>query len=452
MENKINIAELLKDCPKGMELDCTAYEGIITLDEVTNSESYPIKVNISYGNGSFAFATLSKYGQTDGTTFNKCVIFPKGKITWEGFTPPCCKFEDGDILAYTRRSHTTVFIYRNKDSEPKFTTSFYVGYTIGVCYHDFHIYNQSTLIALNDNCDDVRLATEEEKQKLFQAIEENGYKWNAETKTLEKLIESKFKIGNWYQCTKDFFGKGVTFDKNTTYYCAKEGCLQDEYRCHIAIIKDLYDNFKLWTIQDAKDGDVLAAYECLVLFKKLDGLNIKCYCTYHFMNNPSFYVDTLQNKDAFHPATKEEKQKLFDAIKAEGYHWNSETKTLEKLPKFKVGDKVKYKNTNICKCIKRYNDILNYYVTSDDYIINLEKQDDWKLIPNKFDITTLKPFESRVLVRNVNGDLWKPAIYGFSHSNGCYVVGGVYWGQCIPYDVNKELLGTTNNPEDYGSR
>ena len=28
---------------------------------------------------------------------SKCVIFPKGKTTWEGFVPPC-KFKDGDIL------------------------------------------------------------------------------------------------------------------------------------------------------------------------------------------------------------------------------------------------------------------------------------------------------------------------------------------------------------------
>lgn len=26
MENKINVAELLKDCPKGIESDCTIYE------------------------------------------------------------------------------------------------------------------------------------------------------------------------------------------------------------------------------------------------------------------------------------------------------------------------------------------------------------------------------------------------------------------------------------------
>ena len=38
----------------------------------------------------------------------------------------------------------------------------------------------------------VRFATEEEKQKLFQAIKDNRYKWNAETKTLKKLVEPRF--------------------------------------------------------------------------------------------------------------------------------------------------------------------------------------------------------------------------------------------------------------------
>lgn len=28
MENKINIAELLEDCPKGMELDCIIYDNV----------------------------------------------------------------------------------------------------------------------------------------------------------------------------------------------------------------------------------------------------------------------------------------------------------------------------------------------------------------------------------------------------------------------------------------
>ena len=48
------------------------------------------------------------------------------------------------------------------------------------------------------------------------------------------------------------------------------------------------------------------------------------------------------NKTNLRLATEEEKQKLFDAIKTNGYCWNAETKTLEKLPKFKVRDRIKY--------------------------------------------------------------------------------------------------------------
>ena len=191
MENKINIAELLKDCPKGMELYSPIF-GEVYLDKIRPHLAIVVTTDKEQGDFKEEFFYDGRYGMN-----GECMLFPsKGKTTWEGFHRP---FKDGDILAYTS-SHTTVFIYRNKDNEPKFTTSFYFGYTIGVCYCDFHIYNQSTLIALNGDCD-VRLATEEEKQKLFDAIKANGYKWNAETKTLEKL--PKFKEIHFYKDYKD---------------------------------------------------------------------------------------------------------------------------------------------------------------------------------------------------------------------------------------------------------
>lgn len=155
---KINIAEILKDCPKGMELDCTVLDNIV-FDSISNGV-YPIKVITKDGSKSL---NLTKYGCTSENKNAKCVIFPKGKTTWEGFQRP---FKDGDILAYTS-SYTNVFIYRNKDNEPKYTTSFYVGYTIGVENHNFHVYNKSILIALNENCE-VRLATEEEKTETLR--------------------------------------------------------------------------------------------------------------------------------------------------------------------------------------------------------------------------------------------------------------------------------------------
>jgi hypothetical protein len=90
---KINIAELLKDCPKGMELDCLMY-GNVTLIKVKNlNDKYPIIIKTKSG----YLTNLTKYGQDINIEEAKCVIFPKGKTTWKGFVPPC-KFKDGDVI------------------------------------------------------------------------------------------------------------------------------------------------------------------------------------------------------------------------------------------------------------------------------------------------------------------------------------------------------------------
>lgn len=151
--------------------------------------------------------------------------------------------------------------------------------------------------------------------------------------------------------------------------------------------------------------------------------------------------------------TKEEIKKLFDAIKANGYKWNSYTNTLEKLviPRFNVGDKVKDKNNRvwfIVQVSEKHFDISSV-PNAEGYFVPIDDQDNYELVPNKFDITTLIPFESKVLVRSADGDLWKPAIYGFSTSKGCYVVGGVHWHQRIPYEGNEHLLGTTDDCDEY---
>ena len=151
-------------------------------------------------------------------------------------------------------------------------------------------------------------------------------------------------------------------------------------------------------------------------------------------------------------ATEDEKAKLFQAIKDNGYHWNIETKTLEKLvkPNFKVGDRIILKDNPHNIPSKRIKAVTkNLYILENEGFFYIDSADKKYVLENKFNITTLKPFESRVLVRNTNRELWKPAIYGFSHSKGCFVVGGVYWAQCIPYDVNKELLGTANDCNNF---
>ena len=239
-------------------------------------------------------------------------------------------------------------------------------------------------------------------------------------------IEPKFKIGNWYQCTKSFYGKGVIFTKNTAYYCAQKGCLQDEYGCHIAIVKDLYDNFKLWTIQDAKDGDVLAIswwedenfWEKIIIFKKYHNEGVKGL---YGMPCVEGYGNTFKNgKIAFtdekvpsysktwtrnlRPATKVQRDVLMKAMNDAGYKWNAETKTLEKL------------------------------------------------VEPKFDPKTLQPFD-KVLVRDNYKEEWSCNFFSHISNDDVYhpyITLNIGYIFCIPYNEDtKHLVGTKEEAPEY---
>ena len=278
---KINIAELLKDCPKGMELDCTMYDNC-TYAGIEDVGYIDILINTPSGR-----IRLTKEGCYIRHNDNaKCVIFPKGKTTWEGFAPPC-QFKDGDIVVTT--------------------------------------------------------------------------------------------LGN------------------------------------IAIIRK--------------------------------PIGEELFYIYGLMVGNGFYKDETVKVVVERPATEEEKQKLFDAIKANGYKWNPETKTLEKLinkNKFVVGTTI----TNgkiISKIVSR--DIESYQLENGNYVFYNEVHN-WELVPDKFDISTLKPFD-KVLYRMRNNDTWCAGFFNFYKNNNCFVIGIAIAHQCIPYEENKHLLGTTNDCDDF---
>lgn len=169
---KINIAELLKDCPKGMELDCTLYDDI-TFNRVQGNEY--IIINRGY-NGDEVH--LTKYGQIFNSNDAKCVIFPKGKTTWEGFHRP---FNDGDII--TNNEFIAIF------------HKFECGHMYYHCWYNSHTDTSKFKIDFGIGfIDEYHLATEEEKAKLFDAIKANGYHWNEETKTIEKLMDQSLRL------------------------------------------------------------------------------------------------------------------------------------------------------------------------------------------------------------------------------------------------------------------
>lgn len=61
------------------------------------------------------------------------------------------------------------------------------------------------------------------------------------------------------------------------------------------------------------------------------------------------------------------------------------------------------------------------------------------------DEPSFKPFD-KVLVRDSIDDEWMPDFYAHSLSVGHYVITGGEWSQCIPYEGNEALLGTTDSP------
>jgi hypothetical protein len=133
---------------------------------------------------------------------------------------------------------------------------------------------------------------------------------------------------------------------------------------------------------------------------------------------------------------------------------------LEKLvvPKFKVGDMVKPTyNTNqyVIKGITATHYTLEEIKEKFKYIEPIINDKDWELVPNKFDINTLIPFESKVLVRDKNTDEWRGHFFSHYDNNSdrpyvCIGVEGINeYKQCIPYTGNEHLLGKTDDCDEY---
>ena len=179
---KINIAELLKDCPKGMELYSPIF-GEVYLDKIRPHLAIVVTTDKEQGDCKEEFLYDGRYRMN-----GECMLFPsKDKTTWEGFVPHC-QFKDGDVLTYMYYNKPTIYIYRKNGC---CNTSYYVGYS----FTNEQFYKDKTG-GLSGDRTDLRLATEEEKAKLFRVIKDNGYRWNLETKTLERLVEPQFKDGD----------------------------------------------------------------------------------------------------------------------------------------------------------------------------------------------------------------------------------------------------------------
>ena len=92
---KINIAELLRNCPKGMELYSPIF-GKVYLNKIRPHLAIVVTTDKEQGYFKEEFLYDGRYGMN-----GKCMLFPsKDKTTWEGFVPTC-KFKVGDVVIST---------------------------------------------------------------------------------------------------------------------------------------------------------------------------------------------------------------------------------------------------------------------------------------------------------------------------------------------------------------
>ena len=207
-----------------------------------------------------------------------------------------------------------------------------------------------------------------------------------------------------------------------------------------------------------KEGDIAISNRGDIHLLRTEDSSYCAYRKYAWRSTYEFDSTITTMVKAVRLATEEEKAKLFDAIKANGYRWNEETKTLEKLikPKFKVGTiiqdngyEVKITKVNLENECYEYESIITKTIGSIPFI----KQNYWELVPNKFDITTLVLFESRVLVRDNSNEVWFPCFFGgICNDNSTYlyrIVGGERWRCCIPYEGNEHLLNKTEDCDEF---
>ena len=241
---------------------------------------------------------------------------------------------------------------------------------------------------------------------LFPSKDQRDWsKFTAPWYKKDKLVEPKFKVGDWI--ISSVLGTACIMYVNDSNEYQLEYISGEQKFSSIDYVNYAYDK---WTIKDAKDGDVLANDHHILILKELvydlfsngTPYSVKAYCGIKSNGNFEISKDNWSFCGTLHihPATKEQRDTLMKAINDTGYEWDMKKKELNKK--------------------------------------------------EKFNPKTLKPFD-KVLMRDFSWETWNCQF--FSHiSNTKHPYAGVcsIYKMCIPYnDETKHLVGTNEEAPEY---
>ena len=217
----------------------------------------------------------------------------------------------------------------------------------------------------------------------------------------EEKIEPKFKVGDWIISselgTARIIGVNDSNEYQLEYIDSKQKFSSIDY------VNYAYDK---WTIQDAKDGDIIRLGTVTAIFKKYISQE-KCICYCSFCKDGGFEIPIENGEDNVYgcynatPVTKEQCDSFMKVMNDAGYEWDIKKKELNKK--------------------------------------------------KKFNPKTLKPFD-KVLVRDKSCYNWMCELFSYIKTESefkywCISNGYKY---CIPYnDDTKHLVGTTDEAPEY---
>ena len=144
-------------------------------------------------------------------------------------------------------------------------------------------------------------------------------------------VEPKFHEGEWIT-NGDYTWKIIDVKPLDYILQSQDGNIVDDTIFHVD------EQFNLWTIQDAKPGDVLAYgdnpndchVEVTMIFKSVRNEK-SAFTHFHFFDDKFRVNDWCDCGKNAHPATKEQCDSLMKAMTDAGYEWNEEKKELKLL-------------------------------------------------------------------------------------------------------------------------
>ena len=159
-------------------------------------------------------------------------------------------------------------------------------------------------------------------------------------------VESKFKVGDWITDDEDEAIFHITsYDIDYGYQLETVNGTSFHYSD-----ETIEKKYRLWTIQDAKDGDVLVDEDNNIgIYKGIEYIWWKSYIYLGCDNRLyGFSIGGSHKQNGAKPATKEQRDLLFQKMKEAGYEWDAEKKELKK---FDFSKPIKY-NSNPPSIVK----------------------------------------------------------------------------------------------------